>query len=141
MSIDIYSITEYNCIKLEHKEEKIMFCLKCGKEIDDTAMACPFCGCATENSGMVMDVGTDNTSAKSAETLSNVGIALGGIGIVMAWLLAILGYLFGGGALAVAILARGKDRESKKARIALYVSIAALGCSVINSIIGMIVMS
>lgn len=118
-----------------------MFCLKCGKEIDDTAMACPFCGCATENSGMAMDVGTDNTSAKSAETLSNVGIALGGIGIVIAWFLAILGYLFGGGALAVAIMARGKNKENKKAKIALYVSIAALCCSLLSSIIGMIIMS
>lgn len=27
----------------------IMFCSKCGKEIHDEAVVCPFCGCATQN--------------------------------------------------------------------------------------------
>lgn len=26
-----------------------MFCKKCGKEIDDSAVICPNCGCATDN--------------------------------------------------------------------------------------------
>lgn len=26
-----------------------MFCYKCGKEIDDEAIVCPHCGCATKN--------------------------------------------------------------------------------------------
>ena len=26
-----------------------MYCKKCGKEIDDNAVICPSCGCATEN--------------------------------------------------------------------------------------------
>ena len=118
-----------------------MFCLKCGKEIDDTAMACPFCGCATENAGIPIDSHVVDDSLKSADGLGTVAIAVGAIGAVMAWLLAILGYIAAGAGIALALYAKSKNKESKKAKTGLIISIAAFACSIISSIIGIIIMS
>lgn len=118
-----------------------MFCLKCGKEIDDASINCPFCGCATENSGIPLDNYSMDDSRKSADGLGTVAIALGIIGIVIAWLLAILGYIAGGAGVGVALYAKSKCKDSDKAKKGLIISIVALGCSVISSIIGVIIMS
>ena len=81
------------------------------------------------------------TQAPAKSGLSTVSIVLGGIGIVMAWLLAILGYLFGGAGLALAIVSKNKEPGDSKAKIGLFISIAALVCSLVSSIIGIINMT
>lgn len=69
---------------------------------------------------------------------STPSIILGIIGIVTAWLFAIIGWITGGLALAFAIAARQKSEG--KAKIALTISIIALACSFVNSAIGVIMM-
>lgn len=39
-----------------------MFCKKCGKEIDDSAIVCPDCGCATDNYKQVKSTEQDSSS-------------------------------------------------------------------------------
>lgn len=51
-----------------------MFCEKCGKEIDDEAVICVHCGCATVNYRNTMD-------AKSRAVYIILAVFLGGFGI------------------------------------------------------------
>ncbi len=55
-----------------------MFCEKCGKEINDEAVVCPFCGCATSkfNSKVQKDqpiVVNNNNNASAAASASASG--------------------------------------------------------------------
>lgn len=115
-----------------------MYCLKCGKEIEDSAMNCPFCGSATENAGVpVMNVSSDNEAAKSAESMANIGFIVGIVGAILAWIFALLGYVCGGVALGLAFVAKGKDASCPKLKNAMIAGGVALACSVVSSIIGM----
>ena len=117
-----------------------MFCLKCGKEIDNNAMRCPYCNCPTENSGEAIDTTTLDPSIKSASSFGIIAIILGALGIIWAWLLAILGWILGGAGLAVALVGRNKNKFEKTCTKGLILSAIALGCSFISSLIGMILM-
>lgn len=119
-----------------------MYCLKCGKEIDDMAIACPYCASATENApASEMNVPTDKEASKSAENMANIGMIVGIIGAILAWVFALLGYVCGGIALGMGLVARGKDVTCSKIKNSLIAGGVALACSVASSIIGMIMMS
>ena len=117
-----------------------MFCLKCGKEIDDSAMSCPYCNCPTENAGTSVNSDIIDPSAQSADNFGLTSIVLGAIGIAMAWLIAIIGWICGGAGLAVALVGRNKNPFSQKAKTGVILSAVALGCSFISSLIGMLMM-
>ena len=117
-----------------------MFCLKCGKMIDDNAMRCPYCDCPTENSGEAVDTNTIDPTVKSAKSFGIAAIILGALGIFWAWLLAILGWILGGVGLALALVGRNKNKYVKNCKIGIILSAIALGCSFISSLIGMIMM-
>ena len=72
--------------------------------------------------------------------MSIISIVLGAVGIPLAWLLAILGYALGGTGLALAIITMKKDVFATKPKVGLILSIITLACSVINSILGIIIM-
>ena len=38
-------------------EKERMFCTKCGKEIHDEAIVCPFCGCSPKGNGDAPNIG------------------------------------------------------------------------------------
>ena len=121
------------------------FCEKCGKELMDDAVVCPGCGCSTgkrpqKPSEPKSHVIVEKSEKETSSALSIVSIVVGGIGILMAWLIALLGYLFGGAALACALVATKNNCGDKKAKTGLLLAIITLACSVINSIIGMIIM-
>ena len=119
-----------------------MFCLKCGKEIPDSSVSCPFCGCPTENSGEKINASMVNgTSAANGDGLGTAAIALGVIGAILAFLIALLGYIFGGTALALALVGRSRDKNSKKCFAGVISAIVALGCSLLSSIIGVMLMT
>lgn len=117
-----------------------MYCLKCGKQVEDDVKACPFCGAPTENASQyeVDQMAKDN---KTVEGLLTASMVLGIIGCVVAWLFALLGYMFGGASLAICLVSKSKDRNNPKNKKVLIISIAALVCSAISSIIGVILMS
>lgn len=66
-----------------------MFCSKCGKQIDDEAMICPECGCATSNYKSNNSNGTSEEEKNTMATLAIVfavliplvGLILGIIGV------------------------------------------------------------
>lgn len=120
-----------------------MFCLRCGKQIDDNSMSCPYCGCATENAGEINSntmFPEDNINKKNADGLATAGLVVGAIGIVLAWLIALLGYIFGVLSLTLSIIAVKKTKDNKKAKIGLVLSIITFVCSLISSIIGIILL-
>jgi uncharacterized membrane protein YvbJ len=117
-----------------------MFCLKCGKEIDDNAMRCPYCNCPTENAGTTVDTSTIDPSLQSGENLGLVGIILGAIGAVFAWLIAIIGWICAGTGLALSVVGNNKNKSTKKCKIGIIVSAIGLVFSLASSIIGMLLM-
>ena len=56
-----------------------MYCRKCGKEIDDEAIVCIHCGCAVQETKKDTEQDTSKT----------------GIGILMGWLLGLIGLIIG----------------------------------------------
>lgn len=124
-----------------------MFCLKCGKEIDNSAINCPYCNSPTENaesSTINTTVITSNTSinktkSSSEDTQGIIGIILGACSILFAWLIAIFGWICGIAGVIVSILGYKKSKNSK-CKIGIIVSGVGLLCSLLSSLIGAITM-
>ena len=49
-----------------------MFCKNCGKEIDDKAVICPNCGCATEN-----EVTTNKSNSETLKLITKIFMVIG----------------------------------------------------------------
>lgn len=60
-----------------------MYCSKCGKEIDDAAIICPGCGCATQNYHQKYNTAkrAENCSPKSRLVALLLCVFLGSLGI------------------------------------------------------------
>lgn len=80
-----------------------MFCSKCGKEIDDAAMICPSCGCATSNFTQAQSAPKASNSSdylvisrfhSQAKTIRNLGIAAAilmfGIGFIISFIISFI---------------------------------------------------
>ena len=98
-----------------------MFCEKCGEEINEQAIVCPKCGCATSNFIAQNRVNQDQDKN---------GIAIAGF--VCAFFVPILGWIFGGVGLARANKRNGKFKGFSIAAIAIasvmfFVNLAMLG--------------
>ena len=115
-----------------------MYCLKCGKEIDSQAIRCPYCDSPTENAPQTYTPATFESTDKSANSFGIVSIVLGSLGIFWALLLAILGWIFGGVGLALALVGRNKNQSSKQSKVGIILSAIALGLSFISSMIGIL---
>ena len=116
-----------------------MYCLNCGREIDDKALNCPYCGTLTENAQAAPAYSNVKPKVQSS-TLAIVSIVIGSIGILMAWLIALLGYIFGGTALTFALVSHNKVPEDRKWLTGLILSCITLISAIINSILGMLLM-
>lgn len=101
------------------------FCSKCGKEIMDDAVICMNCGCAVDE--------TLNTiSEYQAPKKVSVSLILGIIGIVCAWLIAIVGHITS----IIGIILGIKEYKSTSKMSGLILSIIGEVCSIFSSIIG-----
>ena len=114
-----------------------MFCLKCGKEISNDAMQCPYCKCPTENAGS-LDISAVDPSLKTGNTLGIVSSVLGGVGILGGLLIAIVGWILGIAGIILAVIGKSKNSTSKACRTGLTLSIITLVVSLINSVLGYI---
>ena len=68
-----------------------MFCSKCGTEIDDAAIICPKCGCATQN---YVEKSNASNQATSLEAQKNTMKTLGTLSIVFSLLIPVVGLVF-----------------------------------------------
>ena len=116
----------------------MMVCFNCGNEINDNTTVCPFCGYSVENAGGVVETEAVDPSVKSAKIMGLIAIVLGSMGILGAWLLAIIGWIFGIVGLILAIVGKIKNKRSVVCVIGIVLSSVTLVCSFINSMLGMI---
>lgn len=100
------------------------FCSKCGKEITDDAVICVNCGCAVEKN--------QNNTYNQSQKKASVSLILGIIGIVFAWLIAIVGHITS----IIGIIFGIKEYKSTSKMSGLVLSIIGEVCSIFSSIIG-----
>lgn len=94
-----------------------MFCKKCGKEIDDSAVICPNCGCATDNYA-------ERKVVKKEKGSGLVGWSIASL--VLSFIAPLFGLVMGMGFKPIAI----KDNNWKAAKLciaAICLSVLSLG--------------
>lgn len=129
------------CLRSCHRikmEEKKMYCTKCGKEIDDNVAVCPNCGCKTENPVVSGESNVVPAESNAGKALGIVAIVLGALSLAWAWLIAIFGWILSVPGLILALVGRSKNKGSKVCKVGLILSSIGLGCSLINSVLGII---
>ena len=67
-----------------------MFCSKCGNEIDNEALICPKCGCATANMALQKSVASADTSGETG-TLAKCALIFAVIDPTIGLILGIIG--------------------------------------------------
>lgn len=106
------------------------FCAHCGNELNDEAVVCVKCGCAANS--------TPNTSASAAAAApkkkSSVSLILGIVGIVSAWLFALVGHITS----IIGIVFGVKEYNETGNMAGLVVSIIGEICAIISSVIGVL---
>ena len=105
-----------------------MFCSKCGKEIANEAIICTGCGCAVERGYVAL---TSSTPVKSQKKTS-AALVLGIIGIIFAWLFALVGHITS----IIGIILGIKEYKETEKMTGLVLSIIGEVCSIFSSIIG-----
>lgn len=105
------------------------FCTHCGKEVNDNAIVCIHCGCA-------ISAGNSSISTES-KSKSQISLILGIIGIVSAWLFALVGHITS----IIGIVLGIKEYKETNRMTGLILSIIGEVCSVLSSIIGAVVFS
>lgn len=112
-----------------------MYCSKCGKEIADEAVICTNCGCVVENANI--KAATPSPVKATTEKSPKVSLILGIIGIVTAWLIAIIGHITS----IIGIIFGIKEYKETGKMTGLVLSLIGEVCSIFSSIIGAVAMS
>ncbi len=126
-----------------------MYCSQCGTKLEEGTAFCPSCGASTN--AAVSSKQAEGTKPEliptplfmPRKTTDGAGIAaviVGAIGLVLAWLVALLGYICGGVALACALSSRSKLGSSATSTLGIVFGSVTLAFSLINSILGVILM-
>ena len=110
-----------------------MYCSKCGKELVDEAVICTNCGCAVQ--GAILSQNTK--SSQNAEKKTSISMILGIIGLVFAWLFALVGHITS----IIGIVIGIKEYKETDKMTGLTLSIIGEICSIFSSIIGAVSMS
>ena len=101
------------------------FCTKCGKQIMDQAIVCPGCGCLVEKNSTVF-------APSANESKTQASLILGIVGIVFAWIFALIGHITS----IVGIVIGIKEYKKTDKITGLVLSIVGEVCSIFSSIIG-----
>ena len=104
------------------------FCTHCGSEMYDNAVVCVKCGCAVDGKSV---------SGQQQGNKSYISIIFGIIGIVFAWIFALIGHI----ASIVGIVFGIKEYKETEKMAGLVLSIVGEVCSIFSSIIGAVVLS
>ena len=105
-----------------------MFCTKCGKEIPDEAVVCIGCGCLTEQTN-------SKIAPFSKPEKKQISVIFGIVGIVFAWLFAIVGHITSVTGIIIGI----KEYKETNKMTGLALSIIGEACSIFSSIIGAVI--
>ena len=109
-----------------------MYCSVCGKEILDESVICPGCGCMVKHTNTKSLASTTETAKKTQTSL-----ILGIIGIVFAWLFALVGHITS----IIGIVIGIKEYKETEKMTGLVLSIIGEVCSIFSSIIGAVALS
>lgn len=109
-----------------------MYCSVCGKEVMDEALVCPSCGCMIVKDSIKTSVDPFVTDKKT-----QTSVILGIVGIVSAWLFALVGHI----ASILGIILGIREYKETKKTTGLILSIIGEVCSIISSIIGLVIFS
>ena len=104
-----------------------MFCNSCGKEVANEAVICPGCG------GRLRGNGVAANTAKN----SNTALILGVLGIIFAWLFALVGHILS----IIGIVLGVKEYKVSGKAAGLILSVIGEICAITSSIIGVVIMS
>ena len=110
-----------------------MTCPNCGNNTDATAKFCEFCGSPI-----------DEELYKKAKELKSIAIAsiwFGGIAIFFSIFISILGWVFGGVALSMALNVIKKEKDHKLARVGVLLCCIALGICLISTVLALMIIS
>lgn len=110
------------------------YCSHCGSEVNENAVVCINCGCAIPK-GQVF-VYEQNLTSK-ADKKTSVSLILGIVGIVFAWLFALVGHILS----IIGIVMGIKEYKETEKLTGLTLSIVGEVCSIISSIIGAVAVS
>ena len=103
------------------------FCANCGSEINPGAVICVRCGA---NTAPVATAAPGAPAAKKTQTSMILGI----IGIVFAWIFALVGHVTS----IIGIVIGAKEYKETKKSTGLILSIIGEACSILSSLIGII---
>ena len=98
----------------------------------DEAVICPSCGCMIKKEGT-----KTNENSSKYDKKTQIAIILGIIGIVFAWLFALVGHIVS----VVGIILGIKEYKETEKMTGLILSIIGEVCSIFSSIIGAVVFS
>lgn len=105
------------------------YCVHCGKEVIENAVVCIHCGCA---------ISANNTpSATEHKKKAQASSILGVIGIVFAWVFALVGHITS----IIGIILGIKEYKESNQMSGLVLSIIGEVCSIFSSIIGAVAFS
>lgn len=107
------------------------YCSKCGKELMDEAVICVGCGCKIEDGKGIPKI------SASEEAKPRTAVTLGIIGIVFAWLFALVGHVVS----IIGIVVGIKEYKETEKMTGLVLSIIGEVCAIFSSIIGAAIMS
>ena len=113
------------------------FCTNCGNQVSDTATFCPHCGSALPVNQPQNGYPPVQPTQPAPASTPVAGLVLGIIGIVMAWLFALVGHIVSITGIAISV-----SEYKKTGKITgLVLSIIGEVCAIINSVLGAILVS
>lgn len=116
-----------------------MYCLKCGKQIDDDALHCPYCNFPTENANAAtiqnapsLGDSTSYSPSKLPKVFGIISIPLGALSLIWSWLFVVVGLLLAGGGFALSLIGFIKNKRTVTCKIGFILSAVGLFFSIID---------
>ncbi|MBE6543818.1 MAG: zinc-ribbon domain-containing protein [Ruminococcaceae bacterium] len=104
------------------------YCTHCGNPVNENAVICLKCGCEIKDS-------VNEANNKKTSLNGNVSLACGIIGIIFAWIFALVGHI----ASIIGIVYGIKENQETGKSTGLVLGIIGEVCSVISSAIGVMI--
>ena len=105
------------------------YCSNCGSEVDENAVVCINCGCSIKKEN------NNENSLETTRATPKTGLILGILGIVFAWLFALIGHVLS----IIGIIVGIKEYKSTNNMTGLILSIIGEVCAIFSSILGAVI--